>query len=148
MSKKIIKLTESDLEKIVRRVIEENEHQEVVERLGDQLKAKVAGVAGDLKARQHNRKELRKDRKSAIRTGKRTEVDLQDPIKQKAMAQFASLSNSLVRDVKTASDNMEKVFAGTNLDDLGQEGQMIKQYHNALKTVIKFSDQMMGFMKK
>lgn len=148
MSKKIIKLTESDLEKIVRRVIEENEHQEVVERIGDQLKAKVAGVAGDLKARQHNRQELRKDRKSAIRTGQRTEVDLQDPRKQKAIAQFASLSNSLVRDVKKASENMEEIFAGTNLDDLGQEGEIIKLYHDALKTVLNFSDKMMGFMKK
>ena len=148
MSKKIIKLTESDLEKIVRRVIEENDHQEVVERVGDQLKAKVAGVAGDLKARQHNRQELRKDRKSAIRTGQRTEVNLQDPRKQKAIAQFASLSNSLVRDVKKASENMEEIFAGTNLDDLGQEGEIIKLYHDALKTVLNFSDKMMGFMKK
>lgn len=148
MSKKIIKLTESDLEKIVRRVIEENEHEEVVERIGDQLKAKVAGTVGDAKARLHNRKELRKDRKSAIRTGERQELNLQDPRKQKAIAQMASLSNSLMRDVKRATENMNEIFPkDTDFESLGQSGEVIKSYQNALNTIINYGDQISKYLK-
>jgi len=156
MSKKIIKLTESDLEKIVRRVIEENEHEEVVERIGDQLKAKIAGTVGSAKAKLHNRKELKRDFKanknsSAIQTGisRKQDLNLQVPKKQKAIAQMASLSNSLMRDVKRATENMNEIFPeDTDFESLGQEGKVIESYKNALNTIITYGDKISQYLKK
>ena len=51
MGKKVIRLTESDLENIVKRVLQE---EEATEQVVDRLKAKVAGGIGAAQAKQTN----------------------------------------------------------------------------------------------
>ena len=141
MSKKVIRLTEADLEKIVKRVIQESEHEEVGEQL-DKLRAKASGLAGDLKARQDNRQSLRKGKQAAIRTGDRGAMDtaldsLQDPRTQRSLAQLKSLTNSLKRDVTKAKENLEVVFANVDMDTLDPNIKgKIDRYNAALGTVL------------
>lgn len=141
MSKKVIRLTEADLEKIVMRVIKESEHEEVGEQL-DKLRAKASGLAGDLKARQDNRQSLRKGKQAAIRTGDRGAMDtaldnLQDPRTQRSLAQLKSLTNSLRRDITKAQENMKAVFANVDMDTLDPNVKgKIDRYNAALGTVL------------
>ena len=142
MGKKVIKLTESDLEKIVMRVIQESEHDEIAERIGDKLKAKAAGLGGDLKARQANRQALRKGKQDAIRTGSRDSMDnalnnLEDPRIQRSLAQLKSLAGSLKRDVTTAKKNFDSVFTDEVLSGLDQNtAAQVDRYYNALGIIL------------
>lgn len=141
MSKKVIRLTEADLEKIVKRVIQESDDAEVGEQL-DKLRAKASGLAGDLKARQDNRQSLRKGKRDAIRTGSRDSMDsaldnLKDPRNQRSLAQLKSLTNSLKRDVTKAKENMEDVFANIEIADLDQNIQKkVNDYSAALGIIL------------
>jgi len=141
MSKKVIKLTESDLEKIVMRVIQESGDAEVGEQL-DKLRAKASGLAGDLKARKDNRQSLRKGKQDAIRKGDRSTMDnalanLQDPRTQRSLSQLKSLSNSLKRDVTKAKENMDAVFANVEIADLDPNVQKkINDYSAALGIIL------------
>ena len=142
MSKKVIRLTESDLEKIVARVIKESEHDEIAERIGDRLKAKASGVAGGLKARVDNRRALRKGKQDAIRTGNRDSMDnaldnLKDPRTQRSLAQLKSLAGNLKRDVNAAKKNFESVFTDELLNGLDDNTRaQVDRYYDALGIIL------------
>lgn len=144
MSKKVIRLTEADLEKIVKRVIQESDDAEVGEQL-DKLRAKASGLAGDLKSRQANRQALRKGKQDAIRTGSRDSMDnaldnLEDPRVQRSLAQLKSLAGSLKRDVTKAKENMEAVFANIDMDTLDPNVKGKVDRYNAALGVILSTD--------
>jgi hypothetical protein len=132
---KIIKLKESDLENIVKRVLAEQE-EEATEQVVDRLKAKVAGGVGAVKARQQNRKSFRDTKKSYVKTGKPKELPKgQNPKEEKVKAELKSLVRSMDNDVKNALKNIDRVVP--NVDGMSNEmAQAIQNYKNNLNNIL------------
>ena len=127
MSKKVIRLTEADLEKIVMRVIQESDDAEVGEQL-DKLRAKASGAVAGLNQKRDNMKAMRQARRDARNVG---------VADKRAVAQLKSLTDSLKRDVTRAKENFDSVFTDEVLSGLDQNiaGQ-VDRYYNALGVIL------------
>lgn len=127
MSKKVIRLTESDLEKIVMRVIQESDDAEVGEQL-DKLRAKASGAVAGLNQKRDNMKAMRQARRDARNVG---------VADKRAVAQLKSLTDSLKRDVTKAKQNFDSVFTDEVLSGLDQNLQKkINDYSAALGVIL------------
>lgn len=132
---KIIKLKESDLENIVKRVLEEQE-KEATEQVVDRLKAKAAGGVEALKAQQQNRKAFRDTKRQYVKTGTPGELPQgKNPKEEKAKAELKSLVKSMDNDVRNALKNIDRVVPNT--DGMSDEmAQAFKNYKNNLNNIL------------
>lgn len=136
MGKKVIRLSESDLENIVKRVLQE---EEATEQVVDRLKAKVAGGIGAAKAKQQNRKAFRDTKKQYVKTGKPGELPQgKNPKEEKAKAELKSLVKSMDNDVRNALKNIDRVVP--NVDGMSEEmGQTITNYKTLLNNILSLN---------
>ena len=141
MGKKVIRLSESDLENIVKRVLQE---EEATEQVVDRLKAKVAGGIGASKAKRQNRKNLRKADREYVQTGKQGELPAgQNPKDERAKGQLKSLVNSMDNDVRKALKNIDRVVPNT--DGMSDEmAQSIQNYKTMLNNILKLNKEILS----
>jgi hypothetical protein len=129
MSKKIVKLTESDLERIVKKVIEE-------QGLGARAKATVAGIKGGAEERDKQR-QIRKANKDVEKTQRQ---DARLLARQKSILQ--SLNNSVGKTLMRQIDAINKQLTDKGLQpqiqgDVESYIQYITNLKNTLDTVAR-----------
>ena len=136
MGKKVIRLTESDLENIVKRVLQE---EEATEQVVDRLKAKVAGGIGAAQAKQQNRKAFRDTKRQYVKTGTPGELPQgKNPKEEKAKAELKSLVKSMDNDVRKALKNIDRVVPNT--DGMSDEmGEAIQNYKKMLNNILELN---------
>ena len=136
MGKKVIRLTESDLENIVKRVLQE---EEATEQVVDRLKAKVAGGIGAAQAKQQNRKAFRDTKRQYVKTGTPCELpQVKNPKEEKAKAELKSLVKSMDNDVRKALKNIDRVVPNT--DGMSDEmGEAIQNYKKMLNNILELN---------
>ena len=137
MSKKVIRLSESDLENIVKRVLQE---EEATEQVVDRLKAKVAGGIGAVKNKQQNRKAFRKAKQDYIKTGTPGELPQgKNSEIGKIRGEFASLVKTTDRHISTSLKNLDRVIPHTE-----PNSELAKQDKELAAMINNYKDQLVA----
>jgi len=126
MSKKIVKLTESDLERIVKKVVQE-------QGLGARVKATAAGIKGGAEERDKQQQV----RKANRETGKTQRADARELARQKSILQ--SLNSSVGKILMKQINNVNR-----QLTDKGLQPQIqgdVESYINYITNLKSTLDQ-------